>query len=52
MINNIVDNLSMDLYNSMLEYAKTNLETSLKYNLTNDHTYDNYFKDVIKNYKK
>ena len=51
-LNNIVDNLSMDLYNSMLEYAKTNLETSLKYNLTNDHTYDNYFKDVIKNYKK
>ena len=51
-LNTIIDNLSMEKYYSMLEYAKANLEASLKYNLTNDYTYDNYFKEIIENNKR
>lgn len=48
----IVNNLSMDLYYSMMDSIKANYEASLKMNLTNDHAYEYYYKDVLDNYKK
>lgn len=51
-LSNILDNLSMDLYYSMMEYIQHNYEVSMKMNLTNDLAYKYYFKDVINNYKK
>jgi len=51
-LSNILDNLSMDLYYSMMDSIKHNYEVSMKMNLTNDLAYEYYFKDVIDNYKK
>jgi hypothetical protein len=51
-LSNILDNLSMDLYYSMMDSIKHNYEVSIKMNLTNDLAYEYYFKDVIDNYKK
>lgn len=51
-LSNILDNLSMDLYYSMMEYIQYNYEVSMKMNLTNDLAYEYYYKDVIDNYKK
>lgn len=46
-LHNILDNLSMDLYESMREAIRDNYEKSLKTPLTNDLAYDNYFKHII-----
>lgn len=46
-LKNILDNLSMDLYYSMMDSIKYNFEKSLKYNLTNDYIYENFYKDII-----
>jgi glycosyltransferase involved in cell wall biosynthesis len=46
-LSNILDNLSMDLYYSMMDSIKYNFEKSLKYNLTNDYIYENFYKDII-----
>ena len=46
-LNDIIDNLSMDLYYSMMDSIKHNFEKSLKYNLTNDYIYENFYKDII-----
>jgi hypothetical protein len=51
-LRNILDNLNMDLYYSMMDSIKHNYEVSMKMNLTNDLAYEYYFKDVIDNYKK
>ena len=48
----ILDNLSMDLYYSMMDSIKRNYEISIKMNLTNDLMYKHYFKDIIDNFKK
>ena len=48
-LNNILDNLSMDLYYSKIEAVKDNFERSLKTNLTNDLAYEYYFKNIIEN---
>lgn len=46
-LRDIIDNLSMELYESKLEYVKKNFEKSLTYNLTNDLMYKNYYKDIL-----
>ena len=51
-LNNILDNLSMDLYYSMMDSIKHNYEVSMKMNLTCDLAYEYYYKDIIDNFKK
>jgi glycosyltransferase involved in cell wall biosynthesis len=48
-LHKILDSLSMDLYYSMIDSIKYNFEKSLKYNLTNDHMYKNFYKDILEN---
>jgi glycosyltransferase involved in cell wall biosynthesis len=48
-LDNILDSLSEEKYNSMLEYAKSNFEACFKYPLDNDMLYDMYYKEVIEN---
>jgi hypothetical protein len=48
-LNDILNNLSMDLYYSKMEAVKDNFERSLKTNLTNDLAYEYYFKNIIEN---
>jgi glycosyltransferase involved in cell wall biosynthesis len=43
----ILDSLSEDKYNSMLEFAKNNYDACFKYALDNDMMYDMYYKDTI-----
>lgn len=51
-LDNIIDNLSMDLYYSMIDHVRNNYEASIKMNLTNDLAYKYYYKDIIDNFKK
>jgi hypothetical protein len=48
----IIDSLSMELYESMLEYAKINFEKSMKYNITNNSMYENYYKEILFNFNE
>jgi glycosyltransferase involved in cell wall biosynthesis len=43
----IIDSLSLEKYNSMLEYAKINYEKCYKWPLNNDMLYDMYYKKII-----
>lgn len=45
----IIDSLSPEKYNSMLEYAKINYEKCYKWPLNNDMLYDMYYKTIIDN---
>jgi glycosyltransferase involved in cell wall biosynthesis len=45
----IIDSLSLEKYNSMLEYAKINYEKCYKWPLNNDMLYDMYYKKIIEN---
>ena len=47
-LQDIIDNLSMEKYQSMLPAIKDNLERAKKYPLNNDDLYDHFFKDLIK----
>jgi glycosyltransferase involved in cell wall biosynthesis len=51
-LKDILDNLNMDLYYSMMDSIKYNFEVSMTLNLTNDHAYEYYYKDIIKNFNK
>lgn len=46
-LHKIIDNLSMDLYYSMMDSIKYNFEKSMKYNLTNDLMYENFYRHVL-----
>lgn len=46
-LNNIVDNLSEDKYNSMLEYAKINFNKCFQWPINNDMLYEQYYKPII-----
>jgi glycosyltransferase involved in cell wall biosynthesis len=45
----IIDSLSLEKYNSMLEYAKINYEKCYEWPLNNDMLYDMYYKKIIEN---
>lgn len=49
-LHNIIDNLNEEKYQSMLEYAKINFQKCFTFAITNDDTYEKYYKDIIKNY--
>ena len=45
----IINSLSLEKYNSMLEYAKINYDKCYKWPLNNDMLYDKYYKKIIEN---
>lgn len=45
----IIDSLSLEKYNSMLEYAKINYKKCYEWPLNNDMLYDMYYKKIIEN---
>lgn len=45
----IIDSLSIEKYNSMLEYAKINYEKCYTWPLNNNMLYDMYYKKIIEN---
>ena len=48
-LNNILDNLNEEKYNSMLKYAKANYEKAKKeFVLDNDSLYELHLKNIIK----
>ena len=47
-LDDILNNLSFDLYKSMLPAVYDNLERAKKYPLNNDDLYDQFFKNLIK----
>lgn len=47
-LNDILDNLTMDKYYSMVDAIKHNYEVSMTLNLTNDNCYEYYYKDILK----
>ena len=47
-LHDILDNLSMEKYESMLPAVQDNLEWAKKYPLNNDDLYEHFFKDLIK----
>ena len=48
-LDDIINSLSLEKYNSMLEYAKINYEKCYKWPLNNDMLYDMYYKKIIEN---
>ena len=48
-LDTIIDSLSLEKYNSMLEYAKINYEKCYEWPLNNDMLYDMYYKKIIEN---
>jgi hypothetical protein len=48
-LDKILDDLSEEKYNNMLEYAKINFKACFKYPLNNDMLYDMYYKEIIEN---
>jgi hypothetical protein len=48
-LDDIINSLSLEKYNSMLEYAKINYQKCYKWPLNNDMLYDMYYKKIIEN---
>ena len=48
-LDDIIDRLTPELYQSMLGYAKNNYEACYKYPLNNDMLYDKHYKMIIEN---
>ena len=46
-LDKIIDSLTPEKYESMLEYVKINYEKALKWPLDNDIVYEMYYKDII-----
>lgn len=46
-LDEIIDSLTPEKYESMLEYVKINYEKALKWPLDNDMVYEMYYKDII-----
>jgi len=45
-IGNIIDSLSLDLYNSKIKSAENNFDEAKKYLMAEDYMYENYLKDL------
>jgi len=46
-LDSIIDSLSPELYNSMLEYAKINFDLCFNFPINNDSLYDMHYKNII-----
>jgi len=46
-LHSILDSLSEEKYNSMLEYVKVNFQKCFDYPITNDDLYDKYYRQII-----